>query len=108
MALYRHHVSGAFPGEVWSFGLHTLGSITTTAAETAWADAVGDFWAAAGPLMANEVTVTETATAELDQATGKQLTRVATPSSLVGSSTAESLPFQCAPVVSLRTRFCVR
>lgn len=108
MALYRHTAQGAFTGEVWSFGLHTLGSLTVAGAEAAWSTALGLFWSSADDFIANDVTVTETTTAELDQATGKQLTRVATPSSLVGASAAESLPFQCAPVVSFRTALATR
>lgn len=108
MALFKHTLAGTFPGEVWSFGLHTLGNVTVTAAETAWATAVGGFWTSAGPLFANEVVATGTTTAELDQATGKQITRVETGSSLIGSATSESLPYQCAPAVSFRTNLATR
>lgn len=108
MALFRHTVSGTFPGEVWSFGIHTTGTITVTAAEAAWANAFDAFWDDVAPLVANEVTATETSTAELDQPTGKQLTRLSTPSSAVGTNVGESLPFQCAPVVSLRTALATR
>lgn len=108
MALFKHTLQGTFPGEVWSFGLHTLGNVTVSAAETAWATAVGLFWTAAGPTFANEVVATATTTAELDQATGKQLTRVETGSSLIGSAVSESLPYQCAPAVSFRTNLATR
>lgn len=108
MALFKHTLQGTFPGEVWSFGLHTSGNLTVSAAETAWATAVGGFWTSAGLLFANEVVATATTTAELDQATGKQLTRVETGSSLIGSATTESLPYQCAPAVSFRTNLATR
>lgn len=108
MALFKHTLQGTFPGEVWSFGLHTLGNLTVSAAETAWATAVGGFWTSAGPLFANEVVATGTTTAELDQATGKQITRVETGSSLIGSAASESLPYQCAPAVSFRTNLATR
>lgn len=108
MALFKHTLNGAFPGEVWSFGLHTLGNVTTSFAETSWATAVGEFWTDAGPLFANEVTTTTTSTAELDQLTGKQITRVETGSALAGTAVSESLPFQCAPAVSLRTNLATR
>lgn len=108
MALFKHTLQGTFPGEVWSFGLHTSGNLTVSAAETAWATAVGGFWASAGLLFANEVVATATTTAELDQATGKQLTRVETGSSLIGSAVSESLPYQCAPAVSFRTNLATR
>jgi len=42
-------------------------------------------------------------TVELDPATGKQLTGAEDTRTDVGTSAAETLPFQCAPVVSLRT-----
>lgn len=108
MALFKHTLQGTFPGEVWSFGIHTLGNLTVSAAQAAWTTAVGGFWTSAGPLFANEVVATATTTAELNQATGKQLTRVEDGSSLIGSSTAESLPFQCAPAVSFRTNLATR
>lgn len=108
MALFKHTLQGTFPGEVWSFGLHTTGNLTVSAAETAWATAVGGFWTSAGLLFANEVVATATTTAELDQATGKQLTRVETGSSLIGSAASESLPYQCAPAVSFRTNLATR
>lgn len=109
MALFRHTVSGTFPGEAWSFGIHTLGNLTTSAANAAWVSAFGAFWTGnADALMTADITVTEIATAELDQATGKQLTKVSTGSSLVGISAGEPLPFQCAPVVSLRTNLATR
>jgi hypothetical protein len=108
VALYKHTLNGTFPGEIWSFGIHTLGNITVTAAEAAWSAAAGEFWADAGPLFANEIAATSTATAELDQATAKQITRVETGSSLIGTATSESLPYQCAPAVSLRTNLATR
>lgn len=108
MALFKHTLQGTFPGEVWSFGLHTSGNLTVSAAETAWAVAAGAFWAEAGLLFANEVVASATTTAELDQATGKQLTRVETGSSLIGSAVSESLPYQCAPAVSFRTNLATR
>lgn len=108
MALFKHTLHGTFPGEIWSFGVHTLGNVTVAAAEAAWANASDAFWDQAGLLFANEITVSSTSTAELDQATGRQLTRVETPSSLAGTAATESLPFQCAPAVSLRTALATR
>lgn len=108
MALFKHTLNGTFTGEIWSFGIHTLGNLTASAAESAWSTAAGLFWTSAGPLFATEVAATSTATAELDQATGKQLTRVETGSSLVGTAVSESLPYQCAPVVSTRTNLATR
>lgn len=109
MPLYRHTLSGTFPGEVWSFGLHTNGSLALAAAQSAWQTAVAAFFSVdysatlATTTVANEVT-----TAELVQATGKQSSKAADPVNFAGTSTAESLPFQCAPVVSLRSALATR
>lgn len=108
MALFKHTLNGTFTGEVWSFGLHTLGNVTTSFAEASWVTAVGEFWTDAGPMFAADVDTSTTSTAELDQLTGKQITRVETGSALSGSAASESLPYQCAPAVSLRTNLATR
>ena len=108
MPLYRHVVNGHFTGEVWSFTLHSSGSLTNTAANGAWVGAFQAFWNATGQLYCSTVGVDELSTAELDQTTGKQRTRVATGSALAGSNAGPCLPFQVAPVVSLRTALATR
>lgn len=109
MALYRHVLNGTFPGEVWSFGLHTNGAPSLSAAQTAWVDAVTAFWSTAfAGIVAADVAAVQATTAELDQATGKQISKVENGVTLVGASTAEPLPFQCAPVVSFRTNLATR
>lgn len=104
MALYRHQLLGTYPGEIWTFGLHTEGSISLAAAQSAWASAITAFASAAylGDLC-SDVAFTEITTAELDPVTGGQLQKASDPRSEVGTSAAACLPFQVSPVVSLRT-----
>lgn len=109
MPLYRHTLNGTFPGEVWSFGLHTSGSLALAAAQTAWQTAVTAFFSTAyAATLATTTEATEASTAELDAGTGKQISKVSDPVNFAGTSTAESLPFQCAPVVSFRTALATR
>lgn len=103
MALYRHRLEGTFPGEVWSFGLYSDSTLSVAAAQSAWMTGVTNFWAAATTLFAADVGTTRAVTVELDPATGKQLTGAEDTRTDAGTSAAETLPFQCAPVVSLRT-----
>ncbi|WP_299315555.1 hypothetical protein [uncultured Halomonas sp.] len=109
MALYRHSLIGTYPGEVWTFGVHSEGNISLAAAQSAWATGVTNFASAAylGDLCA-DVAFTEITTAELDPATGGQLGKASDPRSEVGTSVDACLPFQCAPVVSLRTALANR
>lgn len=103
MALYRHRLEGTFPGEIWSFGLYTDSNLSVAAAQSAWMTGITNFWAEATALFSADVATTRAVTVELDPATGKQLTGAEDTRTDVGTSAAETLPFQCAPVVSLRT-----
>ena len=103
MALYRHRLEGTFPGEVWSFGLYSDSTLSVAAAQSAWMTGITNFWAAATLLFSADVATTRAVTVELDPSTGKQLTGAENTRADVGTSAAETLPFQCAPVVSLRT-----
>lgn len=103
MALYRHRLEGTFPGEVWSFGLYTDSNLSVAAAQSAWMTGITNFWAEATALFSADVATTRAVTVELDPGTGKQLTGAENTRTDVGTSAAETLPFQCAPVVSLRT-----
>lgn len=109
MALYRHVVTGISPGESWSFTLHTEGTASLEAANTAWHDAVVALWTGQlDALVSPDITVTEVSTAELGLDTGMQLTRVIDDVSLPGVATGAMLPFQCAAAVSFRTQFATR
>lgn len=103
MALYRHRLEGTFPGEVWSFGLYTDSSLSLAAMQSQWMTGITNFWATATALFCTDVETTRATTVELDPATGKQLTGAEDTRADAGTSTATCLPFQCAPVVSLRT-----
>lgn len=109
MALYRHSLIGTYPGEVWTFGIHSEGSVSLTAAQSAWATGVTNFASAAylGDLC-TDVAFVEITTAELDPVDGSQLSKVSDPRSEVGTSVDVCLPFQCTPVVSLRTALANR
>lgn len=103
MALYRHRLEGTFPGETWSFGLYTDSNLSLTAMHSQWSTGITNFWATASALFCEDVVATRATTVELDPATGGQLTGAESARSDAGTSTAECLPFQCAPVVTLRT-----
>ncbi|WP_299316894.1 hypothetical protein, partial [uncultured Halomonas sp.] len=103
MALYRHRLEGTFPGEVWSFGVYTDSNLSLTAMQSQWMTGITNFWATATALFCTDVATTRATTVELDPATGRQLTGAEDTRADAGTSTATCLPFQCAPVVSLRT-----
>ena len=103
MALYKHRLEGTFPGEVWSFGIYTDSNLSVAAAQSAWMTGITNFWAEVTALFCTDVTTTRAVTVELDPLTGKQLTGAEDTRTDAGTSTATCLPFQCAPVVSLRT-----
>jgi hypothetical protein len=103
MALYRHRLEGTFPGEVWSFGVYTDSNLSLTAMHSQWNTGITNFWGTATALFCTDVAATRSTTVELDPVTGKQLTGAESTRADAGTSTATCLPFQCAPVVSLRT-----
>lgn len=103
MALYRHRLEGTFPGEIWSFGLYTDSNLSVAASQSAWMTGITNFWSEATALFSTDVATTRAVTVELDPSTGSQLTGAEDTRTDVGTSAAETLPFQCAPVVSLRT-----
>lgn len=103
MALYRHRLEGTFPGEVWSFGVYTDSNLSLTAMQSQWMTGITNFWGTATALFCTDVATTRATTVELDPATGRQLTGAEDTRADAGTSAATCLPFQCAPVVSLRT-----
>lgn len=103
MALYRHRLEGTFPGEVWSFGVYTDSNLSLTAMHSAWNTGITNFFGTAGALFCTDVEATRSTTVELDPVTGGQLTGAESTRADAGTSEATCLPFQCAPVVSLRT-----
>jgi len=103
MALYRHRLEGTFPGEVWSFGVYTDSNLSLSAMQSQWMTGITNFWSTATALFCTDVATTRATTVELDPVTGRQLTGAEDTRTDAGTSTATCLPFQCAPVVSLRT-----
>ena len=103
MALYRHRLEGTFPGEVWSFGVYTDSNLSLTAMHSAWNTGITNFWATATALFCTDVETTRATTVEVDPVSGGQLTGAESTRADAGTSTATCLPFQCAPVVTLRT-----
>lgn len=103
MALYRHRLEGTFPGEVWSFGMYTDSNLSLTAMHSQWMTGITNFWGTATALFCTDVETTRAVTVEIDPATGGQLTGAESTRSDAGTSEATCLPFQCAPVVTLRT-----
>lgn len=109
MALFRHVAKGSFPGETWTFTLHTTSAGDLTAAQTGWEAAVDALWTGnLDTLVCADVALTEVSTASLDETTGRQISRVATPQTQAGVAVGACLPFQCAPAVSLRTDLATR
>lgn len=104
MALYRHIAAGTFPGEVWTFSVHTTGSLPVDTAADTWETATGaPFWTAMAPHICADVEMTRATTVTLDEATGVQLQRRDREVTRPGTSVAACLPYQVTPVVSLRT-----
>lgn len=103
MALFRHRLEGTFPGEVWSFGVYTDSNLSLSAMQSQWMTGITNFWGTATALFCTDVETTRATTVEIDPATGKQLTGAENTRTDAGTSTATCLPFQCAPVVTLRT-----
>lgn len=103
MALFRHRLEGTFPGEVWSFGVYTDSNLSLSAMQSQWMTGITNFWGTATALFCTDVETTRATTVEIDPATGKQLTGAEDTRADAGTSTATCLPFQCAPVVTLRT-----
>lgn len=104
MALYRHTISGTFPGEQFSYGFHSEGSLSVAAAQSGLITGLTNLYGSAyADTVCSDVVVTLARTVELDPATGKQRTGAENVVNHPGTGEAECLPFQCAPVVSLRT-----
>lgn len=114
MTVYNNVISGTWPGETWSFTIHSEkvgGSLS--AAATAWATACAVFWTTGGaagiaPYVPSSVASVEVSTASLDPITGKQVGRTIAAFAHPGTSASEELPPQCAVVGSMRTTLATR
>lgn len=108
MALYRHRLSGVFPGEEWSFNIHSESTLSLAAAQSQFVSGVNDFWTLFAPHVCDDISATLATTVEIDPATGKQLSGADTVLALAGTNATACLPFQCSVVVSLRTNLRTR
>lgn len=109
MALFHHTIAGTTPGETWSFNIHTVGSGDLASAQAGAMGAADvlfrDHLAA---LMAPDVSLTSVATASLNEATDKQISREEDGLVIAGTATAEMLPPQVALGVSWKSDFATR
>ena len=104
MANYLHVAKGVFAGGAfWSFTMKSSGSISESAAETAWAGAINGFFATTGvaALYSNTVELTETSTSTAS-ATWKQTTKTRTTHTTSGSASTQELPVHDAMIVTYR------
>jgi len=109
MAFYRHVASGTFPGETWSFTLHTLGSPDLPTAQTAWTNAITALWTGKlDALITTNVSLTQVSTASMDQATGKQISRLIGAVTHPGTIATATLPPQCSVAVSWMSNTATR
>lgn len=110
MTVFRHRATGTHTGggEQWTFGLYSEGTGTVDEAESAWDSGVTSFFTSMGAAIPSTVSVLTTSTASIDETTGAQITRRELANAAAGTGTAESLPFQVTPVVSLRTLLATR
>lgn len=104
MALFRHTISGTYPGESWSFTYHTEGTIPLGDAEAASAAAItGAYNNGFATITTADVVTTLSSTASIDVLTEGQISREETVLSLAGTDVGEALPAQNATAISLTT-----
>lgn len=109
MPLYHHTFKGTTPGESWSFNIHTTGAGDLAAAQAGAVAAANAFWTGHfDALTTADVAMTEVTTASLNEATDKQISRLADDVNLPGVATGQSLPPQVALGVSWQTNLATR
>lgn len=104
MALYQHRFNGITQlGTRWTntWWSDTASSLTAVhSAAVTWANS---FYGGIVTLMAADVGLTDVQTGEIDQSNGRQLQVQASAAEISGTAVGNSLPTDCAIVVSLRT-----
>lgn len=109
MTTFRHVAKGSYPGEAWSFTLHSTSSSTLASVQASWNAAIQAFWTGAlDALVHTGVSLTEISTASLNSTTGAQVSRLADDVSLPGVAVVGLLPPQLSVVASLRTDLATR
>ena len=110
MTLYRHRAIGTSgTAESWSFTMHSTGNLSVGDANVVWRDSLAAFWTgAANAEFAPAITLATASTTTIDEATDGQISRDDLVVGVPGTATAESLPYQCAVVISLLTTLANR
>lgn len=109
MPLFHHSFNGTTPGETWSFNIHTTGAGSLASAQAGAVAAANAFWVGHfDALTTADVSITEVATASLDEATDRQISRLSDAVVHPGTATGQSLPPQVALGVSWKTQLATR
>lgn len=117
MSFYQCTAEGHLPGgETFNFGIHVSGIAgSADTVLTAWAAQVGVLFNHDPGLgntvkshISDQVGVDDVFVAELDDVTGRQVTKVMTAAAHAGTNTDEPLPPQVAVAVSLRTALATK
>lgn len=103
MALFKHIAAGTFEGEIWTFTMHSDGTLAVGDAADLWETATATFWNAISTHINEDTVMVRATTVTLDPGTGAQLTRRDRDVTRPGTSIEASLPYQVTAVVSLRT-----
>jgi len=115
MTTFLATAQGHTPGEEWTFGVHFVGSPASLGdAVTSWHTAVNLLWTTVGTATTLQgytsvvVGIDDVAVAELDDGTGRQVSKEMTALSLVGTALGETLPPQVSGCVSTRTALATK
>lgn len=110
MALYHHRFIGTHTSaDPWNFGWYSQGAASLSAVQAAAVTWLANLWAGPGgtnglgSLVTAVINSTSVSTAEIDPATGKQLTRADTTAAHAGTAAGSSLPADVALVATLRS-----
>lgn len=109
MVFFLHKAEGVVgTAFAWSFGAVSSATVSEAAAETAWATGIAAMFnsAAFNALLSTEVELTQTSTSTAT-ATFHQSTKTVTDHAIPGTA-AQSLPYQVAEVVTLRTALATK
>lgn len=109
MPNYLHTAEGTLASSfAWSFTAKSVSTVAEAAAETAWSNGIAAMFSHASfnALLPTEVELTETTTSTAT-ATWKQSTLTRTSHTIAGTA-AQSLPYQVAEVVTLRTALATK
>lgn len=108
MADYMHEASGTVGSFAWKFTMKSTSTASEAAAETAWTTAIQAMFntTSFNSLLGSNVALTETSTSTAS-ADWHQTTKTLTTVSIAGAA-ADSLPYQIAAVVTLRSNLATK